>query len=94
MRVGDKAIGSALTQVLGQLAQYSQGELDSSGPAGSVTFMKDNFTMPEDMLHVCLLQLEKEGCVKNISWPADEPWATADITEKGIGMLVPEPGNG
>lgn len=94
MRVGDKEIGSALTQVLGQLAQYGQGEHGSSGPAGAVTFMKDNFTMPEDMLHDCLLQLAKEGCVHNISWPDDEPWATVELTEKGVSMLTPEPGNG
>lgn len=94
MRVGDKTIGSALTEVLGQLAEYSQGEHESSGPAGAVTFMKDNFDMPRKALHDSLLQLEKEGCISGVSWPDGEPWATATVTAKGVALLAPEPGNG
>ncbi|MBD5559728.1 MAG: hypothetical protein HDQ87_05130 [Clostridia bacterium] len=93
MRKGDKVIGRQLTEVLGQLAQYSKGEHESSGATGSVTLMKDNFEMPKDMLHDCLRELEKQGCVKDISWPHDEPWATVEITDYGVSLLSPEPGN-
>lgn len=94
VRKGDGIIGMAMTQVLGQLAQYSKGEHESSGPEGAVTFMKDNFEMPADMLHDSILDLEKQGCLKNLNWPHDEPWATVEVTEKGIDMLAPMPGNG
>lgn len=94
MRKGDGIIGSALTMVLGQLALYSKGEHESSGAAGAVTFMKDNFEMPKHELHDCLKDLVKQGCLENLRWPDDEPWGTVDITEKGLSMLEPDPGNG
>ena len=88
MRKGDEIIGTSATTVLGQLAQYSKGEHEKSGPGGSVTFMKDDFEMPEDMLHDYLKDLEKQGCIENIDWPQDEKWATVAITDRGVEMLA------
>lgn len=88
MRKGDNIIGASATAVLGQLADYSRGEHERSGPAGSVTFMKDDFEMPEDMLHDYLKDLAKQGCLENIQWPDDEEWATVTVTDRGVEMLA------